>query len=956
MDGGGRLRLRLFGSPSATTSGGLVSSFSNRKVALLAAYLATKAGERCDRRVVAKDVWPDVAPESALASLRNALSLLKKDLAALGHDSDAALRSDRTDVWLDDGYGTSDVQAFLSGSEKGPFEPWRFCEGFGEPWVSAQRAALTGLFEERLESVVVSLLETGESSRAADLAVQASDADPESERKLRLALRALTQAGRGADAIRRYRTFESGLRSRLGIGPSDETVALAREARRRSSHRRRWSASNVPTSLPPIFGREDLVDEVVAYVTRAEGAGRIVTFYGPGGVGKTRLALEVAKRSSSGLDGHVWFVDCSSVQAPEGLAARLWDVLGREETDRPESGFDGFLGGVRGLVVLDNLEQVVPDPGPVVQALVTAEPGLSVVATSRTLLAVPEERSVGVATLGVPDEDGSWQDSPSVSLYVDRARLLVPDYQIDDPTSLSELVRRLDGLPLAICLAAAHADLFSPSETLARLDRRFEVLQEDSDERPDRHKRLWACIDWSHSMHPEIHDTLRCLSVFRDGWTVENAERARQEPGTASHLQTALRASLVQAVARGSTVRFDMLESIREFVRAKAGTEGLEDARRRHATAMHTWAVELRAKSLDFNQQYLESRSVEYDNFRTAMEWCLDHEPTWALDFVTTFAYYWYSRDMYREGEAWIRKALEANTDGPSGPIANAYRALSTLYVGLTRYDEAVESLTIGFRHLPEDTVPYERGRFLNSKGNALMQAMKFDEAKEAFREALEYCKLAEDVQLALAVRLNDGFAHYLEGDLQEAERVYSETIAELRSGDNDDWLANNLHNFGLVALADGRLHDAKDRLSEARRIVEARGLDPAPRSWVSDAVMVAARLGEVDEARALLRRSALGVLASSGVGRLVECAEAAVEVALAAGDREEAVGLLAVIVRSKAQRQRSLADTSPLPRERLQELKDALSAETFAQAKERYRGWSLADLLEYLAAPDDRD
>jgi len=456
-------------------------------------------------------------------------------------------------------------------------------------------------------------------------------------------------------------------------------------------------------------------------------------------------------------------------------------------------------------------------------------------------------------------------------------------------------------------------------------------------------------------MHPEIHDTLRCLSVFQDGWTVQTAEWARPEPGTASHVQAASRASLIQTVARGRSVRFDMLESIREFVRAQAGPEGLEDAKRRHATAMRAWAVDLRAKTLDFNQQYLESRAVEYDNFRAAMEWCLEHEPVWALDFVTTFAYYWYSRDMNREGEAWIKRAIAANDDRPSSPLANAYRALSTLYVGLTRYDEAVEALGKGFERLPSDVGHYERGRFLNSMGNALMQAMKFEEAKSAFREAHTLCLEAEDVQLALAVRLNMGFTHYLEGDLVAAEEAYRETIAELRTGDNDDWLANNLHNFGLVALADGRLKDAKERLAEARTILEARGIDPSPRSWVSDAAVVAARLGEVDEARELLRWSASGVLVSSGVGRLVECAEAAVEVAEVSGDPEEAVGLLAVIVRSKAQRQRSLADRSPLPREKLQRLKETLPPHVFAQAKERYRGWTLAELLEHLASPDER-
>jgi tetratricopeptide (TPR) repeat protein len=390
-----------------------------------------------------------------------------------------------------------------------------------------------------------------------------------------------------------------------------------------------------------------------------------------------------------------------------------------------------------------------------------------------------------------------------------------------------------------------------------------------------------------------------------------------------------------------------MFESIREFVRASTGPEETAVARRHHAESVRKWLQYAKEKGQSFNTGYIEQRAAEYENFRAAFEWGLDHDSELSLDIANSLAYYWFSREMGREGIEWLSTSIAAVPDRPGELLAMSYRALSTMHICISEYEPALQALFMGINLLPDDTDPTQRARFLNSMGNALMRMGRFGEALEHFQKGIACCDVAGDKVIRNTIQGNCGFVLYFAGQLDEAEKLISATVNELENGDNNDWLANFVHNSGLVAKVRGDYPLAEARFTRARALIDGSELDPAARSWLNDAAVVALRQGKLDEALSYIRRSAAGVSKSKGLEQQAECLEAAAEYSEAVGNLEEAVALLAVILRLGTPPQRSLADQSPTTEARFEGLRKKLSPERFKSASSRYKGFSLRDVLE---------
>lgn len=937
----GGLQFQLFGKVSVRAGSGERIEFSNRRVMQLAVLMATEPGERFDRKWIAAQIWPDDALGSALASLRTALSMLRKDLGTLD-----CVASDRVSIGFD-GDVSSDVSQFFQLAKSG-----RDQEALALV-VGSIGPELTGPWADDLRSRVdlehQRLLAQVSGAEAGRLAANAWRNEPDNEEKLQFALRALVRDGKPAEAVQLFRQFQKHMRDTLGLHPSLETLDLAKHARKLASTPQLLGGSIIPANLPPLIGRESWLDRLRTLLQPASKS-RLVTLVGTGGLGKTRLAIETAASLITDYQERVWFVDLSAVTKGEDAVARVC------QTVAPEFGgpldvenLARLLGGPPALLVLDNAEQIDLGFAPLVSTLVQRATHLYVLATSRSPLGVPTETALRLNPLAVAGEGEDPMLAPSVMLFVDRATATAPTFQATDDATMARLSRRLEGLPLAICLAAAKADLLTPEQILTELEDRFNLLNTERKDWPERHRQLWTCIDWSYRMHPECHDLLKTLTAFRGGWTVQTAAWAADAP-VHSSLSSLLRASLLVEQYRNGQVRFDMYDSVREFVVAQmTGTE-LERAGENHATAMAMWLDDSKARNQAFNSGYVTDRRNEYENFRKAFKWSLEKQPAQAVRIANGLAYYWWSLDMAQEGLAWLDSAIAAVPDEPGDDLAMAYRAKATMHTAFSDFPPTFEALDKSLQLLTSDADPLQLAKCHNSVGNALVRIGQFDEALARFETALQYCMKVEGHPIRISVKGNAGFALYLAGKLDEAEAELTSVERELEGGDNSDWHAHFLHHLGLIAKVRGEPARALELFEQSWNLLAEFGIDPADRSWLNDAASALNQLGRSEEAWELLKRSAKGILQVKGKEHLAEAILVASEIKETTGDLAEAAGLLAALIKDGTPVQRSLADQSPTPEERLRSLEGSLGSEPFRRARTRYRGWLLKEIVEAIS------
>jgi predicted ATPase/class 3 adenylate cyclase len=413
-------------------------------------------------------------------------------------------------------------------------------------------------------------------------------------------------------------------------------------------------ARNLPLQLTSFIGREHEIADLVALL----GTERLVTLTGPGGSGKTRLALQVAARVLDHFPDGVWFVDLTGVRDPAGVVPAIAQVLTVRESEG-RSLTDSLVAALRGkrfLLLLDNFEQVV-ETAPTVHDLLVALPSLTLLVTSRLLLRLDGEKEFPVAPLPLPMAAAhtplaNLAQNPAVQLFVDRARALQPTFALtaDTAEAITAICRRLDGLPLALELAATRVKLLPPVALLARLDRSLPLLTGGSRAAPERQRTLRATIAWSHDLlRPEEQALFRRLAVFVGGWTLAAAEAVCAFDGAGDVLEglaTLVDHSLVHVwPGADGEPRLTLLETVREFaleqLQASADAEGV---RRRHAVHFADLGRALLARPAGMLSaaapRLLTTARQEQANVRTALAWALaQQESDTALWLFVAFAF-----------------------------------------------------------------------------------------------------------------------------------------------------------------------------------------------------------------------------------------------------------------------------------------------------------------------------
>jgi predicted ATPase/class 3 adenylate cyclase len=414
--------------------------------------------------------------------------------------------------------------------------------------------------------------------------------------------------------------------------------------------------TNLPVAASPLIGRERELAELVSLVS---GAARLVTVTGPGGTGKTRLSLQAAAEVVDAFPDDVFWVSLQAVSEPELVLPAISSTLGAKGE------LAAHVGGRRMLLLLDNLEQLLPECAEPVADLLAACPNLVLLVTSRALLRIAAEREYRLEPLRPAD---------AVALFRERAVDAEPE------EAVAEICRRLDGLPLAVELAAARTRILPPAKLLARLERALPLLTGGTRDAPERQRTLEAAIAWSYDLLArEEQRLLRCLAVFAGGFEPEAAEEVCG--GDLDALESLVEKSLLR---RWSSGRLGMLETIAEFARARLEESGeADELRRRHAEHLLTIALSANLRALDEGQQQHALVAREIDGIRAALAWALEGGDAELGLRLAVACEGWWAAVSPHEGFRWVSGLLErVGDDGPPELLADALRACAgTTYV-----------------------------------------------------------------------------------------------------------------------------------------------------------------------------------------------------------------------------------------------------------------------------------
>jgi predicted ATPase/class 3 adenylate cyclase len=555
---------------------------------------------------------------------------------------------------------------------------------------------------------------------------------------------------------------------------------------------RSLNATNLPVQPNALVGRERELEDATALLR--DGA-RLVTLTGPGGTGKTRLALQAAAELTDALPDGVFWVPLAALRDPELVIPTIEQTLGAK-VPLPE-----HVDEKRMLLLLDNLEQVV-DCAPALADALANCPNLRLLVTSRVLLRLQGEREYQVPPLPEPD---------AVKLFRERAATAVPE------AAVAEICRRLDGLPLAIELAAARTRVLPPEKLLERLEQRLPLLTGGARDAPERQRTLRATIEWSYDLlSAEEQELFRRLSVFAGGFTLEAAEQVAD-----ADLDT-LESLVEKSLVRQEGERFTMLETIREFALENLEESGGADSTfERHAAFFCSLAEQADA---ELDKEDIATLEKERRNVSTAVDWASEHSPETFLRLVASLGFFWLVTGTLADGTRWA-SAVTRLAAGHASPTAA--RALTLIGELLSHSGSLAAAAPLKEEALRMYDVLGDlagKAATLADLGTIAVRQADLPRARRLFEHSLK---------LRRQQGSNGGIAHALlhlgdltavEGDLGESARLLEEAVARVRREATAFQLPATLHSLGHVLVRSGEHERAEAALTESMRLSEELG------------------------------------------------------------------------------------------------------------------------------------
>jgi predicted ATPase/DNA-binding SARP family transcriptional activator len=778
----GQLELRILGPLDVSVDGERVG-VGGRKQREVLAVLATRSGAAVSTDALIEAVWPEGPPATALTTLQVYVSRLRKVLGAGTIVSEGGgyrlaleprqLDSSRFEQLTAKAAECRRAGRFeeAAGAIREALSLWRgppladfAYEGWAQPHIGRLDEERLACCEDRFDLELAA-------GRHTDLVGELQQLVREQPLRERLhgqLLLALYRSGRQADALAAYQDARTKLVEELGIEPGPELQELNRRILNQdpalaAPARPVTTQSTMPAPATALIGRGRELEQLAALI-RSDDV-RLVTLTGPGGVGKTRLALELAVGAAADFPEGVEWVSLQALRDPALVVPTIAQQLGAE--DDPAR----LVGSARMLLVLDNFEQVT-EASVEIAGLLGACPGLTVLVTSREPLRVAAEHEFALPPLAAAE---------AVALFTERATAIRPGLVADG--DVSAICERLDRLPLALELAAARVNALPPKAILERLDDRLGLLTRGGRDKPLRHQTLRQTIGWSYELMDEPEQRLFArLGVFSGGCTLGAAETVCD--GDLDGLASLIDKSLVRLSGDGDhEPRYTMLETIREYAaeRLAEADPGHEVARRHLGWFLDlAGRAEAGLRSRD-EQEWLRRLDRDHDNFRSALSLALEiGDVQAAVLLAARLSRFWLVRGFLAEATGWLERSLAAGGDAAARAPALRWLAIFEMEQGEVERPTALAEEALALHRSADDELGV--ARTLDILGDTAVRRLDLDRASELFREGIETARRI-DARPELGTMLYDlGIVYRFqrmfepaEALLQEAREVFRE-------------------------------------------------------------------------------------------------------------------------------------------------------------------------------------
>ena len=855
-----RLTLRLLGSLQVICDGSSVT-FAYDKVAALLAYLAVESGRPHSREALAELLWPDRPSATSRHSLSQALTALRR---AVDLQSSLTLNRETIQFNSDDDYSldVAEFNRLIDASDRHPHPRQEACAECAarleqaaslylgafltqfsigdsaafEEWALVRRETLHRRGMQALAQLVGYHEAQGDFERAITFARRQLELESWDEAAHRRLMRLLAVSGQRSAALAQYDRCREILTAELGVEPEAETEALYEQIKAGelsgaatesypSPPRVSTLRHNLPAQSTPFIGREIEIAKLTTLF--ADPACRLITLVGPGGIGKTRLAIQTAAEHSERFAHGVWLVSLAPLAAPESLLPAIADTLklvsyGQEDL---KSSLLHFLRERKLLLALDNFEHLL-DAAALLAEIVESAPGVKILVTSRERLNLRGEWILDMEGLSVPkdDEPEDLEAHSAVKLFLQGARRARASFELgsDNRPFVARICRLVSGMPLGLELAAAWLPVLSCEEIVREIERNLDFLSTSLRDLPERHRSLRAVFDQSWQLLSESERAVfRRLSAFSGGCTREAAE------AVAGASLPGLLGLVSKSLLRRSAGRFEIHELLRQYGAARLHELPDDEAQTRDRHSEYYCAL-LAAQEATLKgrgqREALDAIGAELDNIRAAWLWAIERRNLGALAKSVDAMWLWYAARNQHDAEAifgeaarWIERqsGADATVESAANPtrdlaLGKFLCALGSTYFRRGSYAQARQLIEQSLALFRDIQAQWEIAWALNMRAATVHLLGGYSEERQFLEESIALGRATGDRWIT-AYSLNDlGLVLHLLGDDGEAERLSRESLVFFRELDDPRGLAFAFNNLGIIAVQRGAHAEAE--------------------------------------------------------------------------------------------------------------------------------------------------
>jgi predicted ATPase/DNA-binding SARP family transcriptional activator len=857
------LVISLLGTFKVTLDTAPVTGFKSRYVRALLAYLAVESYRPHTRETLAEFLWPDLPNNIALSNLRYAISNLRQVLGDRLVDHPYLIVTRETTQFNTASDYELDVEVLknLGQNNLGWSDPLHneqgrgavlfrgaFLEGFSiksaefEEWMIYWREKVNHQMITVLSDLAAHFEESGKYKESIVCASRLIELDPWEEASHRALMRCLAFSLQKSAALAQYDRCSQILQQDLGISPSIETTNLYQEILAGKLTPRVITPSdkaiatpfsNIPSPLTSFIGRQTEIESIKLLLSKH----RLITLVGPGGCGKTRLANEIIRSliTTQRYENRVWWVDLAPLSDPALLLQAISGAIGLQENPGVALIVDlcNHLRPHEALIILDNCEHLLTACAQIIEILLNACDHLQVMATSRASINLIGESIFNVPPLSLPPENSSYMAGDllsfeAIQLFLDRASAVLPGFELTraNASAVIQICRQLDGIPLAIELAAVRVKLLSVEQIASRLGDRFQLLTSNSGTMIARHQTLRAAIDWSYELLSEPESTLlNSLAIFTGSFTLKAVETVCSSDKNVTVLDLLSRLvdkSLVMVQPQEPEARYWLSETIRQYAYEKlelSGKTNLVCERLLDYESHLAKEAENRLYKPD-HVIWLNYLEKENNNLRKVIAWAVNGgSPERGLHLAGMLADYWLMRGYLSEGRDWLKKALDCCQGAPA-----FLRATVAVKAGFLSFQQGVVEETI---HYGEESLALfqELGEKRGMASSLLLLGIaahyqgNIDREASLLKESLSLSRESNDQANAADTLLWMGRARMKQGDFDLAAEMLNESFKMYQESGNKDGMAFAIGSLGDMERRQGNFPRAAELRKEGLRL-----------------------------------------------------------------------------------------------------------------------------------------